>query len=74
MSEFIVPIITSFYEYVQVTADSRDEAVEIAKDAGGTELKSMTEFREVIAIGEDAGEIVEIDDEGEVVNNERHAS
>jgi hypothetical protein len=56
--KFIVPLITSYYEYVRVEAESPEEAVEIAKDAGGEDTGIM-DFREVIAIGDDAGIVVE---------------
>ena len=59
--KYIVPIITSFYEYVLVEADSPEEAVEKVKDADGEDY-GKPEFREVIAVGEDAGIIEEVKD------------
>jgi len=52
MAKYIVPIITSFYEYYEVEAASVDEAVAKVKDGDGEE-HCAPEFREVIDVMDD---------------------
>ena len=61
--KFMVPVITSYYEYLEVEADTAEEAVEKVKLGQGDWDKSDMEYRETIAYGEDAGEVLEIRDE-----------
>lgn len=59
MTRYIVPLITTYYEYSSVEAENEDEAVEIVRDGGGDPIEDWMDFRETIAIGHDAGEVVE---------------
>jgi hypothetical protein len=61
MAKFIVPLITSYYEYYEIEADTPEEAVEKVKDGDGEEYCDP-EWREVIAVGEDAGIIERVED------------
>lgn len=58
MPKFIVPVITSYYEYYEVTADNKFEAIAMVKDGDGEEVEPWREFREVIDIQDHAVEEV----------------
>ena len=53
MPNYIVPIISSYYEYERVEADSPEEAVTRVKDGAGDPIEHLTEWREVIDIMDD---------------------
>lgn len=53
MTRFIVPIITSYNEYISIEAESEKEAIELVRDGAGEEIEDLKEFRETIAIQED---------------------
>jgi hypothetical protein len=50
---FIVPIITSYYEYEAVEAESPEDAVQRCKDGEGEALEYMTEWRGVVDVLDD---------------------
>lgn len=50
---YIVPIVTSYYEYERVEADSPEEAVARVKDGAGDSIEHMKEWREVTDILDD---------------------
>ena len=53
---YIVPIITSYYEYMRINAESPEDAVQKVKDGDGAFVETWTEFREVLDIREDSVE------------------
>lgn len=53
MPNYIVPIISSYYEYERVEADSPEEAVAKVKDGAGESIEHMMEWREVVDILDD---------------------
>ena len=60
MAKFIVPFITSYYEYLEVEADSKEEAIEKAQDGDGQWIEHWQEFRDTLDIREEfVKEVVE---------------
>ena len=62
MNRYIVPLITSYYEYIEVDAESPEDAIRRVKDAEGEDY-GTPEFREVLDVGPE--DRVELRDERE---------
>lgn len=51
--KYLVPLITSYYEYETVMAESAEDAEKLVRDGGGDPIEHMMEWRGVIDIMDD---------------------